>query len=97
MFLVAIITGYQAIEEKEKREEGVKSYQALLEQGSVSGAEQKRFEERIERLEAQREAWDQRSKAIEQMVASVEAKVRDVCARKHKTNTPSSRHGIDSK
>ena len=97
MFPVAIIIGYQAIEEKEKREEGVKSYQALLEQGDVSGVEQKRFEERIERLEAQREALGQRSKALEKMLVSVEAKVRDVCTRKHRTNTPPSRLGIDSK
>ena len=97
MFPVTIIIGYQAIGEKEKREDGVKGYQALLKQDDVRGAQRKGFEEKLKRAEAQRKAWDQRCKALEKMVVSVEAKVRDVCARKHRINTPLSRHGIDSK
>ena len=94
-FLIAIFNSPRSLK-NETREEIVKDYRAFLKQSFIRVAKRERFLRKLKRVKAQRATWDQRCQVLKEIITSVEAKVKDVCARKNRTSTTSSRLNTNS-
>jgi hypothetical protein len=60
----------------------MRDYQVLLADTAVHGSDRECFAAKLERTTKQCAAWDERCQVLKEMVASVEAQVKDVCDRK---------------
>jgi hypothetical protein len=63
----------------------MRAYQALLADTAVRGSDRESFIAKLERTTKQCTAWDERCQVLKEMVASMEAQVKDVCDRKCST------------
>lgn len=63
----------------------MRAYQALVADTAVHDSDRERLIAKLERVTEQCAAWDERCQVLKQMVASVEAQVKDVCDRKRST------------
>jgi hypothetical protein len=70
----------------------MKSYQALLAKNELPKSERDLFVVKLERATKQHAAWDERRQALVEMVASIEARVKDVCASMDIIRTRPNRH-----
>ncbi|KAF1840870.1 uncharacterized protein K460DRAFT_359420 [Cucurbitaria berberidis CBS 394.84] len=72
---------YRAVTESSNRRVSMRAYQALLVDTAVRGSDRECFIAKLERVTKQCAAWDERCQVLKEMVASVEAQVKDVCNR----------------
>jgi hypothetical protein len=74
----------------------MKGYQALLANMKTGDSERDRFTVKLERATKQHAAWDERYQVLVEMVASIEAGIKDVCAGKDRISISPSRYGTNS-
>ena len=85
---------YEAIAEKESREELIKAYQSVL-NSDTNAKERTSYQGKLEKATRLCNAWDERSQQLTQVLASIETEIESVYGRKIKSSTTPSQHSTN--